>query len=96
MLNHFHLLSVVLSLITLSNILSHTNLEVNQLALENQSASWHEKKSGVFESKQRKSKKKWQRIIITPFSDTTFLKENVKNFKQRLHVADYTEAKVVS
>ena len=39
MLNHFHLLSVVLSLITLSDILSHTNLEVNQLALENQSVS---------------------------------------------------------
>ena len=95
MLNHFHLLSVVLSLITLSNILSHTNLEVNQLALENQSASWHEIKSGVSESKQEKQEK-WQRIIITPFSETTFLKENVKNFKQRLHVADYTEAKVVS
>jgi len=50
----------------------------------------------VFPKASKKSKKKWQRIIITPFSETTFLKENVKDFKQRLHVADYTEAKVVS
>lgn len=71
MLNHFHLLSVVLSLITLSNILSHTNLEVNQPALENQSASLHEIKSGVSESKQEKQEK------MAKDNHNTFFRNNI-------------------